>query len=66
MILKHTCICASDDDDLSGQIGYIFYIELALGRETLVNYRRNNAHGWYSECSEREVSKNALGGRSSG
>ena len=35
MILQHTSIRAGDDDDLSGQIRDVLYVELALGRENL-------------------------------
>lgn len=44
MILRHTCIRAGDDDDLSCQIRDVLYVKLALGRESLTDDRSNNAH----------------------
>ena len=50
MVTQHTCIRASDDDDLSGQIRDVLWAKLALGRETLSDDRSNkldNAHGLF-------------------
>ena len=43
-ILGHTCISTGDDKDFSKQIRDVLYIELAFGRETLVEKRRNDTH----------------------